>query len=1093
MAMLGERLVGAVGLLLEQVVALVPWGAAAPEAARRARVILDEMYQFVGLLDVDGNLLEANETALAAGGIAREAVIGRPFWEAHWWSAAPETQARLRAAVAQAAAGEFVRYEVDVFGAAGGAELVTIDFSLKPVRDRAGRVVFLLPEGRNITEKKRAEVEVARKDEELRRLRDRLDELERVKGQLLANVSHELRTPLALVLGSTRKLLAAEGQEAEARRDLEAIERSARTLLKHVNDLLDVARLQAGGMPSHPMAVDLAGLVRRTAALFEGAARERGVDLGVTGPESLLAAVDPDHLERVVLSLVSNALKFAPAGGRVRVELRGRGARVTLVVADNGPGVRAGMRAAIFEPFRRGEDQTSRCVGGTGLGLAIARGLVGLHGGTLQVREAPGGGALFRVDLPDAANVRPTHVAAAAARNGASRETREDLAGATVAGLERQEPLEVPGRSKAPGLVLVVEDDPEMRRFVADVLAADHQVVTAADAHDGMEKARTLAPDVIVSDVGMPELGGVPLVLLTARVDDELRARVASLLAVKRARDVLQREVASRDPDLVALAEELGRRQRELAAAHCAKDEFLAVLSHELRTPISAVLAWMWMLRRGQLDEPAAARALETMETDLRALVRMIDDLLDVSRIVRGTLRLDPRPIEVCPVVAAAVDAMRAAAEARHVGLATALDREAGLVLGDPARLQQVVWNLLANAIKFTPPGGAVRVTVTRSDGTVRVSVADTGVGISRSFLPHVFERFRQADIGLTRASGGLGLGLAIVRHLAELHGGTVEAESPGEDQGATFTVTLPGVAAGGAVEAPAETAEVAGGSVLAGVRVLVVDDEASTQELLVLLLTRAGASVQAAGSAAEAFPLVTAWRPDAIVSDVAMPGEDGHALLARVRALPADAGGGTPALALTAYARDEDREHALAAGFQQHLAKPFDPPALVAAVAALVPRRPPRSAPSPPVLVGMAGGGGSADDARTGRGRTILLVEDDPGTREYGCGVLEPLGYHVIPARTAREALQLWHAHRDEIDLVLTDLVVPRGSGMDVCRVVHAERADVPVIMISGYPQVAEMLGAHRQGVFECLQKPVEPEQLAATVGRALRLGPGR
>jgi len=534
-------------------------------------------------------------------------------------------------------------------------------------------------------------------------------------------------------------------------------------------------------------------------------------------------------------------------------------------------------------------------------------------------------------------------------------------------------------------------------------------------------------------------------------------------------------EVAAR----AALAVDNARLYREAQETSRLKDEFLATLSHELRTPLTSVLAWMWMLRRGRLDGSAVERARDTMEKSMRSLLRIIDDLLDVSRAIRGQLRLDVRPIGLGPVIQAAVDAVRPAASAKDIRLRTTIDSDAGLVQGDPSRLQQVVWNLLNNAIKFAPAGGRVHVRLERGDSAAIVTVCDSGPGIPPEFLPHAFERFRQADASATRAQGGLGLGLDIVRHLIELHGGTVKVESPGEMGGATLIVTLPllepartpaSAEASVQVEPARPELAVAPSSGLDGVRVLIVDDEADTREVLSVLLAGAGGEVRTSASAAEALATLARWQPDVLLADIAMPGDDGYALLSTVRSLAPTRGGEIPALALTAYAHPQDRERALAAGFLDYLVKPFEPPALVAAIAKLArTRRASRRVAAP-----RAGG-------------MIMLVDDDPGTREYSCAVLKDCGYRVLAAPGGEEALRVWAKHRDEIDLVVTDLMMPRTSGVDVYRTLRHEGADVPVIVVSGYPLVAEMLGAGGEGVVECLEKPVAPEQLAASVRRAL------
>jgi signal transduction histidine kinase/CheY-like chemotaxis protein len=386
----------------------------------------------------------------------------------------------------------------------------------------------------------------------------------------------------------------------------------------------------------------------------------------------------------------------------------------------------------------------------------------------------------------------------------------------------------------------------------------------------------------------------------------------------------------------------LEKARDDAEAGNRAKDEFLAVVSHELRTPLTPILMWARMLRGGRLDTEATAGALETIERNIMAQAQLVGDLLDVSRIITGKLRLDVRPVEIAPVVESAAESARLTAELKGVRLRTIADPRAGLVSGDPDRLQQIVWNLLSNAIKFTPKGGHVQVELRRINSHVCITVSDSGQGITAEFLPHVFDRFRQADSTTTRAHGGLGLGLAIVRHLVELHGGRVHVESPGEGQGATFTVELP-LAAVQMAASPELVDPTAEGPVpfvpspaLARLRLLVVDDDTDTLETLQLILSQCGAEVRTAASASRALDLLQDWHPDLLISDLGMPGEDGYTLLRRVRALDTDHGGNIPALALTAYARAEDRANALAAGFQMHVAKPIEPAELVAVIANL-------------------------------------------------------------------------------------------------------------------------------------------------------------
>jgi PAS domain S-box-containing protein len=371
------------------------------------------------------------------------------------------------------------------------------------------------------------------------------------------------------------------------------------------------------------------------------------------------------------------------------------------------------------------------------------------------------------------------------------------------------------------------------------------------------------------------------------------------------------------------------------AEANRIKDEFLATLSHELRTPLNAILGWTTLIRDGALDEKAIGNAITTIERNARAQAHLIEDLLDVSRIVSGNLRLQVIPIDLWQVVESAVDVVRPAAEAKSLQFDVVFETRPLLMIGDPDRLQQAVWNLLSNAVKYSPNDARVEVRVWTGERSIHLSVRDTGRGISPRFLPHVFDRFRQADSSYTRHGGGLGLGLAIARSVVELHGGTVEAASPGEGHGATFSVTLP-VAGGPAVRQLEPAREKDGRPErLDGIRVLVVDDQADERELLYTILTGRGAEVETAESADAALAIVERSAPAVLVTDLAMPEEDGYALLRRVRALP-DPHRGLPAIAVTAHARAEDRSRALSAGFQVYLPKPIEHARLVRAVSDL-------------------------------------------------------------------------------------------------------------------------------------------------------------
>lgn len=397
-----------------------------------------------------------------------------------------------------------------------------------------------------------------------------------------------------------------------------------------------------------------------------------------------------------------------------------------------------------------------------------------------------------------------------------------------------------------------------------------------------------------------------------------------------------------------SLNESFTREQEARQSAETAntvKDEFLATLSHELRTPLNAILGWSTMLRSGRLRPEDTARALKTVERSARAQSQLIDDLLDISRIITGKFRLEVGAIDLLKVITAAVDAVRPAADAKGIHLQLALDRSVGTITGDADRLQQVVWNLVSNAVKFTPPGGHVRLRLSRVNSHIEITVSDTGKGIKAEFLPYIFDRFRQADQTTTRRQGGLGLGLSIVRQIVEMHGGGVTAESDGEGQGTRFIVRLPGFVPalpGGKENVPLmsriteKQIEFDEATALEGLRILIVDDEIDSRELLRTILEQCGVSATACGSASEALDALEESTFDMLVSDIGMPETDGYTLIGKVRQRATEKGGRIPAIALTAYARDRDRLRALAAGFQTHIPKPVEPSELIAVVGSL-------------------------------------------------------------------------------------------------------------------------------------------------------------
>jgi signal transduction histidine kinase/ActR/RegA family two-component response regulator len=459
-----------------------------------------------------------------------------------------------------------------------------------------------------------------------------------------------------------------------------------------------------------------------------------------------------------------------------------------------------------------------------------------------------------------------------------------------------------------------------------------------------------------------PAWSELPLIILTSGGESRL-ARLLDLVTAAAGNVTLLERPMSRATLLrsIQVAVSSRRRQyqvrdllmqeqvlrREAETANRSKDEFLATVSHELRSPLNAILGWATLLTRGGLDDAIVARAVGAIEHNAKAQAQLIEDLLDVSRAISGKLQLDVKPIPLVPVIKAAVDSANPAFEAKGVQLALALDAVPLQIVGDENRLQQVFWNLLSNAVKFTPKGGRVQITVKRIGSHARVIVSDTGDGIAPEFLPHVFEPFRQADGTITKQHGGLGLGLAIVRRLVEMHGGAISVMSGGRGQGATFTVSIPIVsvrqtAPAGAIDsttlAPSEETAIDTESPnLTGIRVLAVDDEDDTRAMVQGVLEQFGARVLTAGSAEEALAAFPGWKPDVLVFDIGMPREDGYVLIRKIRQLETTEGRNTPAIALTAYARVEDRMRSLAAGYQMFIPKPVEADELVIAIANLI------------------------------------------------------------------------------------------------------------------------------------------------------------
>jgi PAS domain S-box-containing protein len=916
-----------------------------------ARIALDEMYQFVAVLDAQGTLLEVNRAALEGGGLTLANVEGKPFWQCFWWGVSAEIQETLRTAITRCANGEFIRYDVEVYGRAGGKETIIIDFSMIPVKDRDGRVVFIVPEGRDITEKKAREREIAQKNLELQGLLQRIRELDEIKTQFFANVSHELRTPLALILGPAQRLVDDRGAITldERRESAHVIARNARMLLKHVNDLLDLSKLEAGKLKIELQDADVSALVRLVASHFAVLAADRHITYTIDASEPCVGAVDPDKLQRVIMNVLANAFKFVPDGGRVRCSVTKGTTAFVVAIDDSGPGVKPEMRQAIFERFRQAEGGATRTRGGTGLGLAIAKEFVEMHKGTITVLDSDFGGARFEISVP-VLRLDDRDSPPAVDERSVDRSTLDGL-------LEELQPS-LPASKAAParprhadGKVLVVEDNTDMNRFVVQCLSTHYEVASAFDGREGLEQALRFQPDLIVSDIMMPNMSGdemiaelrklpelkdTPILLLSAKADDDLKVKLldngAQDFIVKpfaekdllvRVRNLIQAEQSRAQVDGLRQAAESANR---------AKDEFLAMLGHELRNPLSPIVTALQLMKLQGPEESERARAV--IERQVTHLTRLVDDLLDVSRIARGKVELKADLVEVSEIVAKAIEMASPLLEQRNHTLAVQVPRRGLLVDADITRLSQVLSNLLTNAAKYTPSGGHITIRGEAVGDEVVVHVRDTGIGITPDVLPHIFDLFVQERQAIDRAQGGLGIGLTIVRNLVERHGGTVQVASDGPGRGSEFTIRLPratwadqseSIPRG--LELDRQAAPKAGAP-----RVLIVDDNEDGAEMLSIILSQKGYDTRVAHDAPRALEIAAQFKPVTAFIDIGLPVMDGYELAERLRAMPALEG--IRLIALTGYGQESDRRRGREAGFDEHLVKPVDINAVEAAAA---------------------------------------------------------------------------------------------------------------------------------------------------------------
>lgn len=766
----------------------------------------------------DGMYIDVNQSYVSLFGYSRTELIGKTSLGLGVWA----RKADRDAIVAILASQQHVHgYEAP--GRTKGGRLV--DTVVYMERIEVGKTPCLVSLVLDVTERRRAE-------QELQKLNDHLRELDALRARFVANVSHELRTPLSLVLGLVDRMLAGEDLPAVRQAEVQAIARNARIVLKHVNDLLDVSKLEAGAMRPDYADVDLARVVESAATSFALVGASRGIDVTTRLPPSLHGEVDPDMFARIASNLLSNALKFTPVGGRVRCSLAAEAQWALLEVADSGPGVPAAARAMIFERFVQLDRGLDRRFPGTGLGLPIARELAALHHGTIDVEDAPEGGALFRVALP-------LHAPEGAwVRQGVP--VPETPADALVEAPPR-EPITGPSPPHELPRVLVVEDNVELARFIADALSARFDVVTALDGAEALRLVEESAPDALVTDLTMPGMSGedlvrairqhgiggsMPILVLTARAEDALRtrllalgaqdymlkpfssaelvARVGSWTAAYRARRLLQEALASREVDLEKLAAELVKRRHELEVTAEAlrvareqaerasrnKSEFLGMVSHELRTPLTIIKLQADALSRHASSLPKSdSTPLERIDRSCARLLALVESLLEYARSQTGRVRPHAEPFDLAACVGEVVDTARA--EAQRKGLDVHVDLPPGLPLlrSDRHLVRIIVMNLVTNAVRFTERG-FVSVSVAAAGGEHVVTIADSGIGIPDAQHATIFEPFSHLEPIKNKHTPGFGIGLALVRQLLEVLQGSVAVRSRA-GVGSTFTVRL--------------------------------------------------------------------------------------------------------------------------------------------------------------------------------------------------------------------------------------------------------------------------------------------------------------
>ncbi|AFZ03826.1 response regulator [Calothrix sp. PCC 6303] len=762
----------------------------------QVRRILNNLFSFVGVMTPDGVLVEANRTALEAAALSPSDVLGKPFPDTYWWSYSPEIQAQLALAIQQAAAGEIVRYDVEV--RLGEGKFIVIDFFLAPLFDDTGRVEYLIPSGIDITDRKLAQ-EALQKSEEF-------------KNRVLESSSDCI------------KVLDMEGR-------LLYVNAGGMCLLE-IDDLTPF--LNTEWLCFWQDEYRQAATAAITQAKRGETAKFQGFCPTAKGtPKWWDVVVSPirDSAGQVIQLL--SVSRDMTEQKQAQASLQEQTKLLQVILSSIGDGLIAANQQGELTIFNEAAHS--------------------IFGSLLNEIPPNEWASTYGLFLPDQKTLFPQD----------EFPLIKALQGETVTDVEV---------------------------FICNQQELEGRWISA---------------------------NGYPL----SDGSDDIKGGIVVF------RDITERKRSEIERDRILQLEQAARTEAE--RANRVKDEFLAVLSHELRSPLNPILGWTKLLQTRQFDADQTAKALATIERNAKLQTELIDDLLDIAKILRGKLNLNVAPVNLKLIIEAALDTVSTAATAKSI-LIEARVPPIGQVLGDATRLQQVIWNLISNAIKFTPSGGRIDIRLQNVDDHAQLTFTDTGKGINPDFIPHIFEAFRQEDFSVTRKHGGLGLGLAIVYSLVELHGGTISAASLGEGQGATFTVRLPLLK-----DDSQQIDELLEQEPdLTGIKILTVDDDQDSRELLTVLLMQYGAEVTALTSAQDVLStLESSFQPDVLVSDIGMPDMDGYTLIRRIRALAPQQGGKVPAIALTSYARETDQQQALAAGFQRHIAKPIDPHQLAQAI----------------------------------------------------------------------------------------------------------------------------------------------------------------